>query len=85
MPPYTYTYAQVQTSRVFLRDVTPVSPMALLLFGGPLRVLHEDGVVVVGGRTRVRAAAQQAVVVKKIRAALDRSVGSGVAVCRFGG
>lgn len=38
--------------RVHLREVTPVSPMALLLFGGPLKVLHQEGVVLVDGWVR---------------------------------
>jgi hypothetical protein len=32
--------------------------MALLLFGGPLAVLHEAGLLLVGGWLRVKAAAQ---------------------------
>eukprot|EP00798_Chlamydomonas_sp_ICE-L_P014356 gene14356-20353_t len=80
---------KVQTSRVFLRDVTPVSPMALLIFGGPLRVIHQEGIVVVGDKIRVRAVAQQAVVVKTIRQALDkvldRMISSTVSSSRSGG
>ncbi len=45
--------------------------MALLLFGGPLTVLHEEGAVLVGGWLKLRAAAQTAVLVKHVRAALD--------------
>ena len=37
---------------MFLRDVTPVSPMAVLLFGGALQVLHAEGVVMVDGWVR---------------------------------
>jgi len=32
--------------------------MALLLFGGPLAVMHEAGQLLVGGWLRIRAAAQ---------------------------
>lgn len=46
---------QVRTARAFLRDVTPVSPAALLLFGGGLEVKHEEGAVVVGGWARCAA------------------------------
>lgn len=35
----------MKTTRTFLRDCTVVSPMALLLFGGALAVLHEAGLV----------------------------------------
>ncbi|KAG1663311.1 hypothetical protein FOA52_006270 [Chlamydomonas sp. UWO 241] len=69
--PFVVFLEKVATARVFLRDVTPVSPMALLLFGGPLKVLHEEGAVLVDGWARVRAPAQTAVLVKKLRAALD--------------
>ena len=38
---------QVKTAKVFLRDVTPVSPMAVLLFGGRLQIIHTEGVILV--------------------------------------
>jgi hypothetical protein len=72
--PFVVFLEKVATARVFLRDVTPVSPMALLLFGGPLKVLHEEGAVLVDGWARVRAPAQTAVLVKKLRAALDSAL-----------
>ncbi len=62
---------QVKTSRTFLRDTTVTSPMALLLSGGSLEVRHEEGYVLLDGWIRVRAAAPSAVLVKKLRAALD--------------
>ncbi len=62
---------QVRTTRTFLRDCTVVSPMALLLFGGALEVRHEAGLVTVDGWLRIRAPAPTAVLVKKLRAALD--------------
>lgn len=63
---------QVKTSRIFLRDVTPVPPLALLLFGGPLRVLHGEGAVLVSGWLRVACPAQTAVLVKQLRQALEK-------------
>lgn len=63
--------AQVRTSRTFLRDCTVVSPMALLLFGGELSVVHEGGYVLIDDWIRIRASAPTAVLVKKLRAALD--------------
>ena len=48
-----------------------VSPMALLLFGGALSVMHESGYVLVDDWLRIRASAPTAVLVKKLRAALD--------------
>ena len=44
---------QVKTSRTFLRDCTVISPLALLLFGGPLSIAHAGGYVSVD-RFRVR-------------------------------
>ncbi len=61
---------KVKTSRVYVRDCTAVSAMALLLFGGSIEVVHEEGVVMVDGWIKVKAAAQTAVLVKQIRAAL---------------
>jgi len=46
---------QVKTSRTFLRDVTPVSPISLMLFGGPLTVIHQEGAVLVDGWIRCAA------------------------------
>lgn len=62
---------QVKTSRTFLRDCTVVSPMALLLFGGALSVMHEGGYVLVDDWLRIRASAPTAVLVKKLHGALD--------------
>ena len=64
-------WLQVKTSRTFLRDCTVVSPMALLLFGGALSVVHESGYVLVDDWLRIRASAPTAVLVKRLRGALD--------------
>ena len=45
--------------------------MALLLFGGRLEVVHQEGYVLIDGWIRVRAAAPTAVLVKSLRQALD--------------
>ena len=63
--------SQVKTTRTFLRDCTVVSPMALLLFGGELQVVHEEGYVLIDGWIRIRAAAPTAVLVKQLRAAIN--------------
>jgi ATP-dependent RNA helicase DHX29 len=46
--------------------------MALLLFGGDLEVAHAEGYVTIDAWIRIRAPAQTAVLVKRLRAALDR-------------
>lgn len=63
--------SQVKTSRVFLRDCTPVSPLSLLLLGGPLTVIHDRGVVLVSGWIRIVADAATAVRIRQLRGALD--------------
>ena len=47
----------MRTSQTFLRDATVVSPLALLLFGGKLDVMHGEGYVLVDDWIRIRAAA----------------------------
>jgi hypothetical protein len=61
----------MKTSRTFLMDCTVVSPIALLLFGGDLEVRHEEGYVLVDNWIRIRVAAPTAVLVKKLRLAID--------------
>lgn len=47
---------QVKTSRTFLRDATPASPLALALLGaGRLSTSHQGGYLSLGGWLRLRA------------------------------
>ncbi|GAB4817860.1 hypothetical protein N2152v2_004906 [Parachlorella kessleri] len=69
--PFITYLEKVRTSKSFLRECTTISPMAILLFGGSLRVVHEGGYVVVGDWIRIRAPAQTAVLVKQLRQALE--------------
>jgi hypothetical protein len=46
--------AQVRTSRTFIRDCTPASPAAILLFGGQLAVAHDSSYVQVDAWLRIR-------------------------------
>ena len=62
---------QMRTSQTFLRDTTVVSPLALLLFGGQLEVMHGEGYVLVDRWIRIRAAAPTAVLVQRLRNGLD--------------
>ena len=62
---------QMRTSQTFLRDSTVTSPVALLLFGGKLEVVHEGGYVLVDSWIRIRVAAPTAVLMNKLRQGLD--------------
>ena len=76
--PYTLFLEKVRTSRTFLRDTTVVGAVPLLLFGGALDVRHGEGTVLIDGWLTVRAAAPTAVLVKKLRAALDAALAARV-------
>ncbi|GAQ84373.1 helicase domain-containing protein [Klebsormidium nitens] len=69
--PFLVFHEKVRTTRVFLRDCTVVSPYALLLFGGPVMVLHQEGRIVVDGWLDMNAPAQTAVLFKELRKKLD--------------
>ena len=43
---------KVQTSRLWLRDASAVPPYALLLFGGAVRVQHQQGTVTIDDYVR---------------------------------
>jgi len=62
---------RVQTSKVFARDVTPATPFAMLLFGGPVEVVPGMGLLV-DGRWRIRGWARIGVLVGRLRRILDR-------------
>ncbi|KAG2502148.1 hypothetical protein HYH03_000635 [Edaphochlamys debaryana] len=81
--PFVVYLEKVKTTRLFLRDVTVVSPLTLLLFGGPtMAIAHAEGAVVVGGSgsgsgreaggVRIACRAQTAVLVRQMRGALSR-------------
>jgi hypothetical protein len=56
--PFQNRFPKTTPQQVFIRDCSVVSGMALLLFGGPLAVLHEEAQLLVGGWLRIKAAAQ---------------------------
>jgi ATP-dependent RNA helicase DHX57 len=62
---------KMETTKVYIRDSTEVSPYALLLFGGPIAVDHGSGTVTVGGFVRLRAPGRVAVLAREVREALD--------------
>jgi HrpA-like RNA helicase len=61
----------MQTKRLYIRDMTVVSPFALLLFGGALHVYHEDGVVTVDEWLQFRVARIPATLVKYLRSEME--------------
>lgn len=62
---------QMRTHRTYLMDCTVVSPMTLMLFGGRMSIKHSEGCVLIDEWMRLRAAAPTAVLIKKLRQALD--------------
>ena len=64
---------RVETARVYVRDSTMVGAYALLLFGGDVEVDHERGRVQMdGGWAQFSAPARIGVLVREMRAAVDR-------------
>jgi HrpA-like RNA helicase len=61
----------VKTTKTYVRDATPVSAFALLLFGGSLKVYHTHGVVTVDDWLHFRIAAKTATLVKHLRAQME--------------
>lgn len=64
--------------QVFLREVSCVSPLALMLLGGSLQVQHEAGLALVDGWIQVRVPAVLAVLIKKLRSALQMVLADGM-------
>ncbi|KAL6885885.1 hypothetical protein ACP4OV_010146 [Aristida adscensionis] len=79
--PFLVFLEKVETTKVFLRDTSVISPYSLLLFGGSMVIQHQErgndnpcfqtGVVVIDGWLRLSAAAQTAVLFKQLRMTLD--------------
>jgi len=66
-------HERVQSSSVFIRDATPVTPYQLLLFGGAIGVHVASGTVALdGGWASFTAPPKVAVLFREIRASLDR-------------
>ena len=59
------------TRKLYVRDATVVSPFALLLFGGALRVFHRQGVITVDEWLKFRIAAKPATLVKHLRTQME--------------
>ena len=63
---------RVETAKVYIRDNTMVGSYALLLFGGDVRVLHDEGLVKVDGWATFQAPARIGVLVKELRQRVDQ-------------
>ena len=70
--PWLVYLSKHQTAKLYLRDVCLVSPMALLLFGGELKVQHEAQTVTVDGHITLAASARVAVLVRDLRTELQK-------------
>ena len=66
------TTKRVETAKVYIRDNTMVGSYALLLFGGDVRVLHDDGLVKVDDWATFQAPARIGVLVKELRQRVDQ-------------
>lgn len=62
----------VKTSKIFARDTTTVSPFALLLFGGTLKVYQTKGICSVDGWLKFRLDAKPATLIKYLRGQMER-------------
>ncbi|KAL6964434.1 RNA helicase [Sarracenia purpurea var. burkii] len=68
--PFVVFLEKVETSKVFLRDTTIISPYSILLFGGSMSIQHQTGLVTIDGWMKLAAPAQIAVLFKELRLTL---------------
>ncbi|KIW33890.1 uncharacterized protein PV07_00705 [Cladophialophora immunda] len=64
-------FTKMETSKTFIRDLTPLNPYGLLLFGGPIEVDTQGRGVVVDGWVKLRGWARIGVLASRLRALLD--------------
>ncbi|KAJ4509756.1 putative ATP-dependent RNA helicase ucp12 [Exophiala dermatitidis] len=64
-------FTKMETSKTFIRDLTPFNAYALLLFGGPVEVQTSGAGVLVDGWLKLRGWARIGVLVSRLRALLD--------------
>ncbi|KAK6157006.1 hypothetical protein DH2020_011254 [Rehmannia glutinosa] len=65
--PFLVFLEKVETTKVYLRDTTIVSPYSILLFGGSINIQHQTGLIVVDNWLKMAAPAQTAVLFKELR------------------
>ncbi|KAH6766489.1 RNA helicase family protein [Perilla frutescens var. hirtella] len=68
--PFLVFLEKVETTKVFVRDTTIVSPYSILLFGGSINVQHQTGSVIVDNWLKMAAPAQTGVLFKELRCTL---------------
>ena len=68
---YLVYFNKMATSKVFIRDLTPVNAYSLLLFGGKIEVDASGQGLVVDGWLRMRGWARIGVLVSRLRGVLD--------------
>lgn len=68
--PFLVFLEKVETSKVFLRDTSIISPYSLLLFGGSISIQHQMGLVIIDSWLKLTAPAQIAVLFKELRSTL---------------
>merc|ERR1712166_1191344 len=70
--PWLVFHQKIQTSKVFVRDSTMVTPYSLLLFGGRVETIVKNGTIAIDGWIKFRANPKVAVLVRQLRAELDQ-------------
>ncbi|GAV86513.1 DEAD domain-containing protein/Helicase_C domain-containing protein/HA2 domain-containing protein/OB_NTP_bind domain-containing protein [Cephalotus follicularis] len=68
--PFLVFLEKVETTKVFLRDTTIITPFSILLFGGSINVQHQTGLLTIDGWLNLTAPAQTAVLFKELRLTL---------------
>jgi HrpA-like RNA helicase len=69
---YCCYHEMVKTSKTYVRDCTSVSPFALLLFGGDLKVYQAHGVCSIDDWLKFRIESKPATLVKYLRGQMER-------------
>ena len=65
--------------KTYVRDVSAVSPLALLLFGGDVQVHHDKGTVTIDREITFEAPGRVAVLVRELRVSLDKLLSDKIA------
>ena len=76
--PWVANFELVDTSRPYLRDVSECTGFGLVLFGGGLKVLIEDGLIEVGGFARLSCDVRTAMLLVGLRERMEELIGSKV-------